>query len=171
MQLVEDSMDPRLSPSAALFALAGPVAIGAAIGQSLGPFAAAHHAIALPATIVGVAALVVPALYIGGALTGAAPPMGAFASAIGRALRALGVCLLGFTPPAAFLVATNPGVEAAELVGAGILAVAAAIALRTLYDQLFAGGRPLLHHKLLYGLWSALTLIIGGLFHAGSLGA
>ena len=171
MQLVEENMHPRVSSSSALLAAAGPVAVGAAIGLPFGPFAVARQAIALPATIIGVAALVVPALYIGGALAGIAPPMKPFAGAVVAALRALGVCLLGLTPPAAFLIASNPGVEAAGLVGAGALVVAAAVALRTLYEGLFEPGRPLLHHKLLYVGWSGLTLLVGGLLHVGSLGA
>ena len=164
-------MHPRVTPSAALLAVAGPVAFGIAIGLPVGPFAAARQAIALPATIFGVAALVVPALYIGGALAGVAPPVREFAGSVGAALRALGVCLLGFTPPAAFLIATNPGAEAAGLIGACTLAVSAAVALRALYERLFQPGRPHLHHALLYTAWSALTLLIGGLLHAGSPGA
>jgi hypothetical protein len=50
-------MTSRRPPLPASLAVAGPAAIGAVVGLPAGPFAAAHHAVAVPLVVLGVTAV------------------------------------------------------------------------------------------------------------------
>lgn len=157
-------MRSRLHPQGALCAVGGPVVIGTIVGMPSGPFAAGHGALATPAILFGVTALMVPALYIATAFAGVAPPARRFAGAIGDGLRVCGVALLGLAAPAGFLAATSETAAAASLAGAGALVASVLIGLRGLHRRLFADRSPDLVHLAIYGGWSLLAMTLGLVF-------
>jgi hypothetical protein len=156
---VLDPASPRSLPSA-LLALSGPVAIGAIVGANNGTFAATRTAIALPAVIAGLAVAMVPALYIGLAVTGSAPSPSSVLAAAGRGLRALGVSLIGVAAPLLFVLMTMQRPRVAVTLGAIAVAGAAFAGLRALYRSLFADAPPFLPQAIL-ATWSLLALGIG----------
>lgn len=143
----------------AIAAAAGPASLGAVLAARLADPA---PLIALPAIVLGVTALTVPALYIATAATGVAPPAHRMARAIGHALAALGVVLLGLAGPLALLAATGgaPGVGLG--LGAAALTVAALFGLAALHRALFAGRVTSLVTDGLFVTWAAVALVIGG---------
>jgi hypothetical protein len=155
-------MSSRPVPLGALCALGGPIAIGAIAGMQSGPFAVAHDAVAAPAIVLGVTALMIPALYIATAFAGIAPPARGFTAGVGEGLRACGVALLGLVAPAAFLAATARSAEAAAALGAGSLVAAVLVGLRALYIRLFDRGEVV--HRMIFAAWSGLALLLGALF-------
>jgi hypothetical protein len=155
-------MSSRSVPKGALAALGGPVAIGAIAGMQTGPFAIAHDAVAAPAIVLGVTALMIPALYIATAFAGIAPPARGFASGVGDGLRACGVALFGLAAPAAFLAATTGSAEAAAALSAASLVAAVLVGLRALYIRLFGSGEIV--HRMIFAAWSAMALLLGALF-------
>jgi hypothetical protein len=155
-------MSSRPVPKGALSALGGPIAIGAIAGMHTGPFAIAHDAVAAPAIVFGVTALMIPALYIATAFAGIAPPARGFTAGVGEGLRACGVALLGLAAPAAFLAATAGSAEAAAVLGAAALVAAALVGLRALYVRLF--GRGEIVHRMIFAAWSGMALLLGALF-------
>jgi hypothetical protein len=122
-------------PGAWLAAVGGPLALGAVLGLS-GNLAA--RAAGVPAVVFGVAALMAPALYIAASLARIAPDPRAAAGASLRALRAGGLVMLGLAAPTAFVLATNPGVDAGPwLLGMAVTGAGALAAIRVLSSDLF----------------------------------
>jgi hypothetical protein len=138
-------------------AAAGPIAVGAVLALRLQDVA---PLVAVPVSVFAVTALTLPALYIATAVFGAAPPVGHVVRAVGRALQALGVVLLGVAMPLGFLVATA-GQGASFALGALALAGAAAIGLRALHGALFEHGPAVSGRGLLFISWALIALVIG----------
>ena len=138
-------------------AAAGPLGVGAVLAARLG---SAEPLVAVPVSVFAVTALTLPALYIATAVVGAAPPVGHVVRAVGRALSALGLVLLGLALPLGFLVATA-GTGTAFALGALALATAAAIGLRALHGALFAGMPAVTGRGLLFLTWAVIALVIG----------
>jgi len=140
-------------------ALAGPALAGAALGLPHGPAALATRAALLPAIIVGVALIMLPALYIGAAFLGVAPNARSVISAAGSALADTGMVFLGLAPALLFLVAAST--VTTTVVGLGYLTVALAVAigLRALYLRLFTGNAR--RSVPLFACWAMVSLGIG----------
>lgn len=115
----------------------GPAAIGAALGLTEGPTILISRAAALPAVIVGVAALMLPALYIGSAFLGVAPKARAVARSSKEALKDMGIIFLGLAPPLIFLVAASMEGSTVRLLGSLVVGLGVALGLRALYVRLF----------------------------------
>jgi hypothetical protein len=153
----------RLSPThQAIAAVAGPLAVGAILAARVGAVA---PLLALPLVVLGVAAVTTPALYIATAATGAAPPARAMASAVGGALGATGIGLLGLVAPLLFLVATTTTIGGGVALVSLAIAGATVVGLVALHGALFgaraAAGRSWLQ-ELLFAGWAVVALIIAG---------
>ena len=146
-----------LRPVDALLAAGGPMAVGAALGMIRGPLAVLPSVLAMPAVLAGVAAVMIPALYIGAALAGVAPPARDVAGAVARAFRACGVVMLGLTAPALFLLATTHAL--ATPLGGAVLAAGVLAGLRVLFGDLFAAPSPLV--ACAFGAWSLVAMALG----------
>jgi hypothetical protein len=149
--------------SSALLAVFGPSVTGAllAIHSSGGIWAMGRNAVALPLVIGGVAAVMLPALYIATTLAGAAPSAQDFGAAALRALRAFGLVLCGVTAPVAFVLATSTSSHAAIAIGGLTVLAGAAACLRVLFSDLFGDARRSLALRGACAAWAALTLAIG----------
>ncbi|MCB9727381.1 MAG: hypothetical protein H6744_01050 [Deltaproteobacteria bacterium] len=153
----------------AALAAAGPALAGATVAMHDGLAVAAWIGLGLPLLIAAVACLMLPALYIGSAFIGVAPPLREVARAAGLALADLGRLMLAFTPALAFLVATSTHRFETGLHAHLALLGAAFFALRAMYGRLAprdAGpfGPRQLAGFLLFATWSCITLAIGWRF-------
>jgi len=124
-------------PMAVLVTVGGPVAVGAALGLPFGPRALLIEAAVVPAVVLGLTLLMLPALYIGTSLLGVAPPAGATVTTVGCALRASGTVLLGLAAPTAFLLATTTDPRLVRLLAVVVVAASVLCGLRILYLSMF----------------------------------
>jgi hypothetical protein len=158
-------MQDRFSPGYALPAAAalGPIALGAVIGSHLGPWTAAREAVLIPALIVGLTAVTVPALYIAMVATGSRLTAPGLARAVARGLEAIGIALLGLAGPLAFVLATAPVPRLGVLAGAAGLAVAALLGIQRVRVAIRtdAGGAASPIDSGLFLAWAAIALILG----------
>lgn len=150
---------PRSWQSIALAALGGPVALGAILGLEIGPLAALGKSLALPGVLAGVAAVMVPALYICATITGAAPPARVIALSVARGFRACGLVMLGLAAPALFLLATTQAGAVALVVGGGATAVGVLVGLGVLSGDLFE--KRSLATRVAFAAWAMVALGIG----------
>lgn len=150
---------PRSWRGMALAALGGPVALGAILGLEIGPLAALGKSLALPGVLAGVAAVMVPALYICATITGAAPPARMIALSVARGFRACGLVMLGLAAPVLFLLATTQAGAVALVVGGGATAVGVLTGLRVLFADLFE--RRSLAIRIAFAGWAVVALGIG----------
>jgi hypothetical protein len=141
----------------------GPIALGAVIGSQLGPWTAAREAVLIPAIIVGLTAITVPALYIGMVATGSRVTAGGLARAVVRGLEAVGVTLLGLAAPLAFVLATSRAPRLGVLVGAGALAAAAVLGINRVRLSIRDDARlePSALDAGLFLAWAAIALVLG----------
>lgn len=160
---------------AVLLALGGAAATGAIVALPEGPLAIGARALFLPAIVAGVAAVMIPPLYIASTTFGVAPPPKRFLECALHAMRDGGRVLLGLAPALAFMVATATVAESIWVLGNLVVILAALLAVRTLYLSLFFGGTgpeaargPLLEARLLprrpmfiYLLWLSVGGTIG----------
>jgi hypothetical protein len=103
---------------------------GVALGARDGAEAIAAHVLGVPAALLAVCALGVPALYIGLALFDAPlSPKAAIAAAV-RGCASAGLVLAGLAPLAAVYVVGSDGVEGASMAGTAGLAVGGLLGLR-----------------------------------------
>lgn len=147
--------------TSALLAAAGPAAVGAVMGLGTDWRAAPLLVVALPAVVLGVAALTTPALYIGAAFAGVAPSPRAAGAAAGSALADMGRVMLGLAPPLLFLAATAGEGATVAWLGRGAVLLAALVGLRLLkwrlFDDIEDGGRGVA----VFGTWALVALGIG----------
>lgn len=148
-----------LAPVDLLLAAGGPMAVGAVLGLHRGPLAMLPGALSLPAVVLGVTIVMMPALYIGAALAGVAPPARQVAVSLARGFRACGVVMLGLTAPVLFLLATTQSNAMAVLLGGAATAAGALAGLRLLYADLFQAPSPRIWGA--FGLWSLVALALG----------
>jgi hypothetical protein len=148
-------------------ALLGPAVVGFVVGLEHTPVAAARTAMALPAIGAVVAALMLPALYIGTSLVGEAPRARALAGAALHAAQSCGHALLGMAIPLAFLLATTRSTATASWIGAATLAMGAWCGLRVLRDDAI-GSDPEPRSWWIYAVWSLTALGIGARLYAGA---
>ncbi len=123
----------------AAFTVLGPAAVGACLGMRFGLEPALTLALALPAILIGVTFATTPALYIGAAFAGIAPPAQELAGSVASGLRDAGLVYLGLTPAFLFLAASVTDPRAALLVGAMVIVLGAGLGLRLAYGRLFEG--------------------------------
>jgi hypothetical protein len=166
--LRRDSL-PR--PTTLLVVLGGPALTGACLGLPFGGRTMLTEAALVPAIILGLTALMAPALSIGATLLGVAPPAAAVGRAVGHALRVLGTALLGLAPPAAFLLATALSPGLARVIAALVLVGAALCALRLLYGSMFASRGTGARALPLFAAWALVCGAIGGRLLMGTLPA
>jgi len=148
-------------PRTALVAIGGPALIGLAIGLPFGTRALLTQAAVAPAIVIGVSVFMVPALYIGTTLVGAAPPAQRVASSSASALHGAGMLLLGLAPAALFLIATSQTHAVAWVIGLIALGAGALIFLRTLFLELFETTAARMRGLPVFLLWSAICLGLG----------
>ncbi len=140
--------------------IAGPMLIGAALGLQAGPAELLSRAVTLPAIIVGVTLLMLPALYIGAAFLGVAPKARAMARSGSAALADTGIIMLGLAPSLLFLIAASTKGTTVVTLGTLVLGVSVLLGLRALFLRLF-DRRSLLALALFLG-WSLVSVGIGG---------
>ena len=140
-------------------AIAGPALVGAALGLPDGPAAVAARAALLPAIVLGVALIMLPALYIGAAFLGVAPSARSVVTAAGSALADTGTVFLGLAPALAFLVVASTRPASVELLGYLAVALAVVIGLRALYLRLFMERAARVVP--LFACWAAVSVGIG----------
>lgn len=144
-----------------LLALAGPVAMGAIMGTKHGLGAIGSCALAVPASLLGVALLMAPVLYIGLTLLGAAPPAREVVQALVNALAACGVVLLGLCPAVLFVASSVPLHDGALLLGTLALMVAVLIGVRALFAALLRPARLWLRALPVIAVWTPVALGLG----------
>ncbi len=142
-----------------LFALAGPVALGALLGLEVGPATALLKALILPTILLGVATVMVPALYIGSTLTGMAPPASAMAGSLGRGFRACGLVMLGLAGPVLFLLATTESATTTTFLGICTTLAGVSAGLRIIFADLFE--KRSLTACMAFAAWALVALGIG----------
>lgn len=146
-------------PRSLALGIGGPAVIGAALGLAEGPAGLAARAAELPAIVLCIGLVMLPALYIGAAFLGLSPEPKAVAAAARDSIAAVGTVLLGLAPALAFLVAASTRPPAARLLGWLVLGAAALIGVRALYVRLFE--RVEARAFVLFAAWSAVGLGIG----------
>lgn len=149
----------RERASGALLASFGAAVVGAICGLPEGAPSILRHALVLPIIVIGVAAVMLPSLYIGGAALEFAPPAAAFEAAVRDAMRHAGRVLLGFAAPLAVLVATSSLWATVWILSNIVLGLAALLAVRSIWYALFdkQAHRPMW----IYLLWLAVGMSIG----------
>jgi hypothetical protein len=141
--------------------LAGPALLGACAGFPAGAGSAVHQGAAVPVALLGVTAMMVPALYIGASFAGVAPSARRMARATTGTLRDMGRVSLGLAPALAFMAATSQDDSTATVFGFMALGAVALLGLRALYLRLFAAQGRRLASTALYAAWSLVSLGIG----------
>jgi hypothetical protein len=116
----------------------------------------------LPALVIGLTVALVPALYIGLSLSGSAPPAGEVAAAVGKALGAAGLVMIGLAPATLFLVASTRSTLLVNALTLLVVGGAAVLGLRRLSQLLFAGRNVGAAGALVYGAWASVALVLGG---------
>jgi len=144
---------------AAIVAL-GPVVAGACLALGHGNTIAT--AVRVPVVFVVVAAMMVPALYIGAALLGIAPSARKVAGGVFTAFRSASLVLLGLAPAVAFMVASASEDQSMGLLGQGVVLIGGLMALRALYREVFDECASRARAVALYGVWAVVSLGIGG---------
>ena len=162
---------PLRTAFSVLACLAGPAAVGAALGIPFGARGIWTESLILPAIACGVAILSLPALYIGMTLLHVAPPAPAVAKAGFEAMRSLGLALLGLAPACLFLLSTSRSTASAWLLGFAVLGFGSLAGLRTLFGTLREGSASSFPRLCLFAAWSVVTLGLGAHFVARSLTA
>ena len=153
-----------------VWAAGGSLAMGASLGLRFGLDSALTLGLALPAILAGVTALTAPALYIGAAFTGVAPPPREVLDSLANGLADAGTVLLGLTPTLLLLTATATSTATVAFVGYAVVLLGVALGLRQLYGRLFAGAGSA-WAPLLYAGWCLVGLGIGGLLFSQVLSA
>lgn len=146
-------------------ALAGPAAAGAAAGFRSGALETVRLGAALPATVIGVAVLTLPALYVATTYVGASPSLDRLSSAALAALRDAGIALLGLAPALLFLAATSD-VDHARAWSGVAFAASAFVTVRALSRGVGLGAGSELSHRAVFGAWALVSVAIGGLLAA-----
>ena len=137
-------------------ALGGSAAAGLCV--SLHASSSWAPAAAVPLVLFGVTAVMIPALYIGTAMIGAAPPLSEMGRATTQALWGAGLVLLGLCPALCFLIATS-NATAAFWLARGTIGISVAIGLRVLFAAAFHRHRG--RAALLFVVWSLFAIGIG----------
>lgn len=141
-----------------LIAVGGPAVAGVCLGlRASDP----TPAFTLPLVLLGVTAMMVPALYISSALVGVAPPIRRVGGAVVESLESTGIAFFGLAPALLFLCATASEVATAAWLGRATIAIASIIGLRRLFDTTFAGGEALGRAALTFTLWSLIAVGVG----------
>lgn len=139
--------------------LAGPAALGAASAAK--DSGAITEVLRLPLVWVGVAALMVPALYIGVALSGRSPSgrqvLGSLADAVCRG----GGLLLGLAPALLFLVVTSDRGPVVQGLVAGVAGIGALAGLSVLFRKLCTERDAGVLARFVFISWAAVLLGIG----------
>lgn len=147
-------------------AIGGPTLIGALIGLGTGGglAGAVQHGFTLTAIIVGVAALTLPALYVGAAMNGLAPPLRDAARASQAAMVDAGIVMLGLAPVLAFFALTaSSGATVLVLVHL-LLAIGLLIPMQALYVRVFADADRQHVALSLFAAWALVALAMGWKF-------
>lgn len=141
-------------------AVLGAIAIGACLGLREGAGAMSIRMLAMPFLLGGIVVVTGPALFVGLALVGEAPPLSDFLNRGARAFGDVGILLLGLTPPTLFLMgsvrmAVSSGFLAFFVVGFAYLVGVRSLAHRLAENKLATAGMGVLV------AWSILTARIG----------
>jgi hypothetical protein len=142
--------------------LAGPVALGLALGFGSGPRSMLTHSLILPALVIGLTLALVPALYVGLSLAAAAPPATDVAKAVEKSLCTAGLSMLGLAPATLFLVASTRSQGLVVVLGTIVIGGAAVLGLRQLSRLLFAERSVGARAVFVYGAWASVALLLGG---------
>ncbi len=153
--------------SRVMFAVGGPVMIGAILGLPHAPEGIGRGALVIPAILLGVGLATLPALYIGCSLAGVAPPARDVATAALRGARNGGVVFAGLALPLAFLIASASasGGGVVPVLGMMAISVGGFAALRAIWCDLFAvdpSRRARQDAGAIFAVWAVLALAIGG---------
>jgi hypothetical protein len=149
-------------PRTALVAIGGPALIGLAIGMPSGARTLLAQAAVVPAIVLGISVFMIPALYIGTTLIGAAPPAVRVARSSAAALQGAGTLLLGLAPASLFLIATSQTHALAWVLGLLVLGAGALVFLRTLFLDAFETSAARLRALPVFLVWAAVCLGLGG---------
>jgi ABC-type transport system involved in cytochrome c biogenesis permease subunit len=139
--------------------IAGPALIGAALGLPEGVGTSAARAAVLPAIVVGVALLTLPALYIGAAFFGVAPRAQAVVRSASGALKDMGIVFFGLAAPLVFLVAASTESTTVRILGQLAVSLGVVLGFRALYVRLF--DRRSLRALTLFVCWAMVSFGIG----------
>ena len=136
--------------------LAGPMVLGLCL--SLRPGTTWTEGFSLPFVLLGVTAVMLPALYIGAGLLELSPRAEAILSGASEGLVRCSWACLGLAPALAFLVGTSTSVLGGAAAAYGIVGLSVCLGLRGLYTSTFEGSSRAI---LFFIAWSAVSLGIG----------
>ena len=136
--------------------LAGPTVLGLCL--SLRPGTTWTEGFGLPALLLAVTAVMIPALYIGAGLLDFAPRSDAVLAGVVEGLSRCSWACLGVAPALAFLVGTSTSALGAAAIAYGFVGVAVCLGLRGLFATTFGGGWSA---GVFFCVWSAVCLGIG----------
>lgn len=158
-------------PTAWLAAIGGPMILGAVLGLPFGAAAILRQALALTGVVLGVAALMGPALYVGLSLIGTAPPALQVVRGLGRGLRSCGLVLAGLAPAAAFLVTTADSQLFALGIGIWVVLFATLVGLGRAFRELLPPGSVRLRALSMFAAWAVVALGLGAHLLLSAIGA
>ncbi len=147
---------------------AGPAALGAAWATKSG--VAITEVARLPLLWVGVAALMVHALYIGAALSGLSPSARDVLSSAVDSLSRGGALLLGLCPALLFMVTTTDGSWVAEVLVRLCAGLGALTGLSVLFHKLCVEPDASVLARFVFLSWAAVLLGIGSQLFGLSVG-
>lgn len=145
-----------------LLIVSGPALVGACAGIGVSAQTTIASAGTLPGVVIGLAVLMVPALYIGLALLDAAPEAADVLDGAVDGLVRMGMYCLGLAPALLFLAATSASEGPAVVLARLVLAVGALVALwrfgalvRAQSDDFGPAASAV------FGVWALTGLVIG----------
>ena len=136
--------------------LAGPTVLGLCL--SLRPGTTWTEGFSLPFVLLGVTAVMLPALYIGAGLLDLSARADTVLRGASEGLMRCSWACLGLAPALAFLVGTSTSVFGGAAAAYGIVGLSVCLGLRGLYDSTFERSPRAI---LFFVAWSAVSLGIG----------
>ena len=141
-------------------AVAGMALVGACLGMRGGFESMVWRTAVIPVAYFGIAAMTIPALYVGTAYLGAAPSAPAVVKASKRALRDIGVVFLGMAPAIAFLMVSLDSTFTAGILAFLVMGFGSAVGLRTFYTRVSCVERKG-HALVMFLVWAGVSLQAG----------
>jgi hypothetical protein len=135
----------------------GPAIVGALLALPFGLVATARGAAQLPAVLIGVTLLMLPALYICASLNGFQLTTRRLLEAGQTALYRMGLVLLGFAPALLFIGVSSETPKALLIVAPFAVRIAAAIGVRAIFPLVFEGSSGL-KSKVVFAAWAFVGL-------------
>jgi hypothetical protein len=131
----------------------GPALVGALLAMPLGLVGTASGALQLPAVLIGVTLLMMPALYICASLNGFQLTTRTLLEASKTSLMRTSLVLLGLAPALLFVGASSESLRMMQKLAPYALRIAVFIGVRAIFPLIFGETAPL-RSKVLFAAWA-----------------